>query len=40
MTYSLLLDCYLSGQIPASAWAEHLKDEVFRAWLTRHKEIQ
>ena|ERR1035437_4247217 len=25
----LLLDCYLSGQVPESAWTEHLKDPKF-----------
>lgn len=33
MTYALLLACYRSGQIPEAAWQEHLKDEVFAAWV-------
>jgi hypothetical protein len=36
MTYSLLLACYRSGQISAAQWEEHLKDEVFRAWLQKN----
>lgn len=34
--YDLLLACYLSGQVSEKQWQEHLKDEVFRAWLLRH----
>jgi hypothetical protein len=34
--YALLLACYRSGQIEESAWHEHLKDELFKAWLKRH----
>ena len=34
--YELLLTCYLSGQIPHTAWREHLQDDVFRAWLNAH----
>lgn len=33
--YALLLACYRSGQISERQWQEHLKDEVFRAWLKR-----
>lgn len=33
--YSLLITCYLSGQISEPQWQEHLNDEVFRAWLRR-----
>jgi hypothetical protein len=28
-----LLACYRSGQITDAQWQEHLRDEVFRAWL-------
>jgi|GEM_PF-3544058 len=35
-SYALLLACYRSGQIPESAWVEHLKDDGLRAWLDRH----
>jgi len=35
MTYALLLECYRSGQIDEQHWQEHLRDEVFRAWLKR-----
>jgi len=37
MMYSKLLECYKSGQISERQWQEHLKDEVFCAWLRRHK---
>lgn len=33
MTYEALLACYRSGQVSEAAWTEHLKDDVFRAWL-------
>lgn len=36
MNYALLLDCYRSGQISEHQWREHLRDEVFCAWLKRH----
>jgi hypothetical protein len=35
MTYALLLEFYRSGQIDENRWQEHLRDEVFRAWLKR-----
>lgn len=35
-SYELLLACYLSGQISDSQWQEHLRDDVFRAWLKRN----
>jgi hypothetical protein len=34
--YALLLACYRSGQISERQWQEHLRDEVFRAWLHKH----
>jgi hypothetical protein len=34
--YALILACYRSGQISEAAWQEHLRDDVFRRWLTRH----
>lgn len=34
-SYELLLDCYKSGQITEQQWQSHLKDEVFKAWLTK-----
>lgn len=37
LNYALLLECYLSGQIAERIWQEHLRDEVFRAWLKRQK---
>ncbi len=37
--YQALLMCYKSGQVPVSAWQEHLKDEVFVAWLKRNGEL-
>lgn len=30
-----LLACYRSGQISEAQWQEHLKDELFAAWLKR-----
>lgn len=36
MTYDLLLQCYRSGQISEAQWQQHLKDEVFSAWLKRN----
>lgn len=38
MTYSMLLACYRSGQMNERQWQEHLKDEVFAAWLKRNSE--
>lgn len=35
MNYALLLECYRSGQITEAQWQEHLKDEIFAAWLKR-----
>lgn len=34
-SYELVLKCYLAGQIPEAAWAEHLQDEVFAAFVQR-----
>lgn len=34
-SYQALLECYQSGQISERQWQEHLKDEVFIAWLRR-----
>jgi len=31
--YAMILDCYRSGQISERQWQEHLKDEVFAAWV-------
>lgn len=31
--YEALLACYLSGQVSEPQWQEHLKDEVFSAWV-------
>ena len=33
--YALLLVCYQSGQMSERQWREHLKDEVFSAWLKK-----
>lgn len=30
--YDLLVACYKSGQIPESAWQEHLLDEDFKKY--------
>lgn len=37
--YELLLACYRSGQISEAQWQEHLRDEVFRAWLSKMKQV-
>lgn len=34
--YEALLACYRSGQISERQWQEHLKDELFRAWVAEH----
>lgn len=34
--YATLYACYKSGQITERQWQEHLKDELFRAWLKRN----
>lgn len=39
MTYALLLACYRSGQISPAQWQEHLRDEVFAAWVKRQNQI-
>ncbi len=31
--YEALLACYRSGQISPRQWREHMKDEVFAAWV-------
>lgn len=36
--YELVLDCYRSGQMSERQWQEHLKDEVFDAWLQQNNE--
>jgi len=35
MNYSLLIECYRSGQVSERQWAEHLKDEVFAAYVRK-----
>ncbi len=35
MAFDLILSCYLSGQMSEKQWQEHLKDDLFRAWLKR-----
>lgn len=37
MKYSLLIQCYRSGQISERQWQEHMKDEVFRKWVEKHE---
>lgn len=34
--FDALIACYRSGQISESAWQEHLRDEVFAAYVRRH----
>lgn len=36
MTYALLYECYRSGQMTEAQFQEHMRDEVFRAWLRRN----
>lgn len=36
MMYSLIMECYKSGQITEKQWQEHLKDELFAAWVKRN----
>lgn len=36
MTYLLLYQIHQSGQMSEAQWQEHLRDEVFRAWLKRN----
>lgn len=33
--FSLLIACYLSGQVSERQWQEHLKDERLRQWLEK-----
>ncbi len=33
--YRLILACYRSGQISSRQWQEHMRDEVFAAWVQR-----
>lgn len=33
--YRELFQCFLSDQISAKQWQEHLEDEVFAAWVAR-----
>lgn len=35
MGYNIVVACYQSGQMSERQWQEHLKDDVFRAWLSR-----
>jgi hypothetical protein len=34
--FQLILDCWRSGQMTEAQWAEHLKDEMFAAWVRRN----
>lgn len=34
--FETVLACYRSGQISEPQWQEHLRDELFAAWLKRH----
>jgi hypothetical protein len=36
-SYELLWQCFLSGQINSRQWDEHLKDELFAAWVVRQE---
>lgn len=35
MNYQQLVECYKSSQMTERQWQEHLKDEVFTAWLRK-----
>lgn len=34
--YSLLIECYRSGQVSERQWSEHLKDELFAAYVRKN----
>jgi hypothetical protein len=34
--YALLFECYRSGQMSEAEWQQHLRDELFAAWLKRN----
>ncbi len=36
--YESILACYRSGQMSEDQWQQHLRDEVFRAWVKRRVE--
>ena len=36
-SYELLWQCFLSGQINSRQWGEHLKDELFAAWVNKRE---
>lgn len=36
MTYDLLARCIRSGQLTDAEIAEHMRDEVFARWYTKH----
>ena len=36
--YELIWLCCISGQISERQWQEHLKDEIFAAWVKKHKQ--
>lgn len=35
LSYQLLLEYYLSGQVSERQWQEHLKEEDFATWIQR-----
>jgi hypothetical protein len=34
--FDLILACYKTGQMSERQWQEHLKDELFSAWVKKH----
>jgi hypothetical protein len=36
--YELIYACYTTGQISERQWADHLKDEVFAAWVKKQQQ--
>jgi len=35
--YALLWECYRSGQMSEAEWQEHLRDQLFAAWVKRRE---
>lgn len=37
MTFTMILACYRSGQMSEAQWQDHMRDELFAAWVRRHQ---
>lgn len=35
MTFAMILACYRSGQMTEAQWQDHMRDELFAAWVAR-----